>query len=367
MLRLEETGFEAKRDEGGEVMDLVNRPQKQADRLFQDSTLLPRMKPLPRIALVAAAIGLLAFSTSCSKPTPRISIGINAWPTFEYLYLAKVKGFYQKRGVDVKLVSYNSLADARRAYELGHLDALACTLVEHCQILDNSDRNPQIAMVIDYSSGGDVVIADEGIDRVDQIAGARIGLEVESLGVFMLSRLLEKASLRLQDITPVKSDQLSLERQMAEDMIDIAITYPPHSLSILALEGTKTLFTTEELPNEVLDVIVFEEETILQHEPVVRSIISAIYEAQQWASENKPVAHAIMAEREGISPSDFRELLESDIHITSKEEQERFFHGETLLTNRLAECDSILREMGQVHNEPRYENTFAKTLYIGTP
>ncbi|MDQ8179226.1 ABC transporter substrate-binding protein [Pelagicoccus sp. SDUM812005] len=324
------------------------------------------MKSIKNTVLSALAAATLALLAGCSKPAPQISIGINAWPGSEFIYLAKVKGFYAKRGVEVKLVSFSSLADARRSFELGHLDGIACTLVEHCQILDNSDRNPQIALVLDYSAGGDVVIAREGIRSSDQLAGARIGLEAESLGVFILARLLEQASLSLRDVVPVKSDQLSLKRQMENGEIDVAITYPPHSLSISELKGARTIFTSAEIPNEVLDVLAFDADLIARNEDAVRAIISAIYEAQAWARDNEAVAYAIMAEREGISPNEFKSILENDLQLTYQEDQAKFFEGEALLSKALERCDAILHETGQSQKVPRFQGTFSRTLYLGS-
>ncbi len=324
------------------------------------------MTTLPRIILKGLLAVLLATLVGCTKSTTPISIGINAWPGYEFIYLAKVKGLYQKRGIEVKIVSFNSLADARRAYELGHLDGLACTLVEHCQILDRSERNPRIAMVADYSNGGDVLIARDGIDSIDQLSGARIGLEVESLGVFILSRLLDEASLDLESVTPVKSDQLSLKQLMKDGSIDAAISYPPHSLGLLGLPGSKTIFSTADIPNEVLDIIVFDEDLISSRKQAVQEIVSAIYEAQSWARENKSVAYAIMAEREGISPHDFTEIVENDIHLTPQDEQAKFFEPDGLLSVALEHCDSILRETEQIVNPPRFEGTISTDLYLGS-
>lgn len=319
----------------------------------------------PRIVFAAFLAILLTMPSSCSKSAAPIAIGINAWPGYEFIYLAKVKGFYEKRGVEVKLVSYNSLADARRAFELGHLDGLACTLVEHCQILDNSDRNPRIAMVTNYSAGGDLVVARKGINTLGDLAGAKIGLEVESVGVYILSRLLEKAKLTLDQVRPVKSDQLSLTQQLENGTIDAAITYPPHSLSLLKISGSKTIFSTAEIPNEVLDVVIFDQDCISQNEPRIRSIVSAIYEAQTWATENKNLAYSIMAEREGISTNEFTQIIEQDIHVTGESEQSQFFQGQDLLQVALKYSDSILRETGQVTNAPRFLGTVAKDLYKG--
>ncbi len=324
------------------------------------------MSKLSRIVFAALFATSLTLLSCCSKQATTISIGINSWPGYEFLYLAKSKGLYQKHGVEVKLVAFNSLADARQAFELGHLDGIACTLMEHCQILDKSDRSPRIATVLDYSEGADLVIAREGIDSIDQLVGKRVGLEAESLGVFILSRLLDHAGLELEAVTPVKSDQLSLKHLMETGEIDAAITYPPHSLAILNLPGCKTIFSSADIPNEVVDVLIFDESVVAQHESAVRSVISAIYEAQEWSQKNADVAYAIMAEREGISPAAFAAILNDGIHITFQEEQEKFFKNEKLLDAALQTSDSILRKTKQLQNPQRYEGTVSPDLYLGS-
>ena len=99
--------------------------------------------------LLAVAALPLHFGCAPEKPAA-LRVGLNPWPAYEFLYLAQEKGFYRAEGIEVRLVEFNSLSDARRAYERGQINVLASTVIEVLQARDNSPRSPQIVQVVDY-------------------------------------------------------------------------------------------------------------------------------------------------------------------------------------------------------------------------
>ncbi|MFN8644057.1 MAG: hypothetical protein U0802_21280, partial [Candidatus Binatia bacterium] len=62
------------------------------------------------IAAGALATALIAAGCVGDPPEP-LRVGINAWPGYEYLYLADVQGFYAREGVEVQLLEFGSLSD----------------------------------------------------------------------------------------------------------------------------------------------------------------------------------------------------------------------------------------------------------------
>lgn len=312
------------------------------------------------ISIVALA-AIAVLGASCAKEPKTIAIGINSWPGYEFLYLAKQKGFYQKRGLDVKIVQFNSLADARHAYERGQLDGLACTMIEHCQILDKTDRSPKIVFVADYSNGGDVVLAND-IANISELKGAKIGLEIESLGVFILARMLATAGLSLDDVEPIRTDQLSIPQQLCSGEIDAAITYPPHSIEAQNNCDASQIFSSAEIPLEILDILVFEADIIESSPDSVRAVVEALYEAQEWSTTNTDEAYSIMANREGISVEEFATILNEDIHIVTRNEQAPYFEKDGILDKTLRHVDSVLRQTNQLVNSPRFADSVAREL-----
>jgi ABC-type nitrate/sulfonate/bicarbonate transport system substrate-binding protein len=95
---------------------------------------------------------------------PTVRIAINAWPGYEFLYLAHVKGFFKEVGVDAQIIEFASLSDLRRAFEKGQVDIMAGTAAEVLLSRQNSNRRTQAFIVADYTpdeSGVAVIAADE--------------------------------------------------------------------------------------------------------------------------------------------------------------------------------------------------------------
>jgi hypothetical protein len=71
-----------------------------------------RMKKMWLVGLLVASV-LIAGTASAGE---NIKIGVSVWLGYAPLYLAKEKGFFQKRGLDVDVVVINSPVDRRAAH-----------------------------------------------------------------------------------------------------------------------------------------------------------------------------------------------------------------------------------------------------------
>ncbi len=64
-------------------------------------------------------VGLLVFSVlfaGTAVAGENIKLAVSVWLGYAPLYLAKEKGFFQKRGLDVDVVVINSPVDRRAAF-----------------------------------------------------------------------------------------------------------------------------------------------------------------------------------------------------------------------------------------------------------
>ena len=87
-------------------------------------------------------LSLILIFPACRKENPPIRIGSTLWPGYDFLYLAKEKGFFEEEGVNVQLFDFVSLSDSRRAFERGQIDVLTGTIVEMLIISNNiKERN----------------------------------------------------------------------------------------------------------------------------------------------------------------------------------------------------------------------------------
>ncbi len=291
-------------------------------------------------------------------PQEPLRIGLNAWPGYEFLYLAQQKGFYREAGVDVRLVEFSSLSDARRAYERGQIDGLGTTVVEVLQARSHPGRNLQIVYVVDYSDGADVILAKPTLTGKESLRGARVGLELGSLGIYVLVRALEEQGLTMQDITAISLDQLSMRRAYENGELDAMVTYPPVSIGMMKDGRAVPVYTTAKIPGEVVDVIAIDEKMVREHAVAVSKLLNAFRRAMEFAASNPAEANKIMAEREGITPEEFAVALSDGIRLVPASEQALYLGQGGKLSVVVDRTDRILRAHGQLIGEDRRAGAF---------
>lgn len=299
---------------------------------------------------LARWIALLVLVTlwSCDqRDAPPVRIAINPWPGYEFLFLAREKGYFREEGVAVDLVELESLSDARRALERGTVDGMATTLIEVLQARARSQLMPKVVLIADFSSGADVIVAGAGINGIEHLRGRRIGTEVASLGMFILARALEQAGLGLDDVTVVPMSQRHIEQAFSEGAIDAAVTYPPFSVSLLKRPGLSRIFDTRAMPREVIDVVSIDSRLLDERPRDMAAIIRAWNRAVVYSQDHPDEAHAIMARRIGITVEEFRDSL-NGIHILSEEEQREMFEPGGVLDTVAAKVETLLRASGQM-------------------
>lgn len=298
-------------------------------------------------AALAGWAGRQAFS-----PAPRpLRVAINPWPGYEFATLARAKGFFEDEGVDVRLLELSGLGDCVRAFEREQVDGFFGTVTEVLRSRDQSHRDAQIVMVADYSDGADVILARDGIATVAELRGRRIGIETGSLTAFILARALEQSGLAWTDVRIVHMAAMDMAAAMAEGKVDAVVTYPPLSLAIVRDGTGREVFSTREIPGEVVDVLAFDESSLVARGDEIRAFVRAFHRAQEYAKANPTESMGIMAAREGISPEEFEAAISGGVRLLGREDQARFLGPGGSLPGVVASTERILRSIGQLSGE----------------
>ncbi len=316
------------------------------------------------MSMCRGLVVLLALAGCQVRKEAPLRIGINPWPAWEYLYLAQEKGIFREEGLDVRLIEYTSLGDCCRAFERGQIDGMTCTLVELLRARERSPREPQVVLVTDYSNGGDVVLARSPISRISELRGKRVGVETASLGTYVLSRALATDGLTLDDVTIVPLDQLDLEAAIANDEVDAVVSYPPVSVEILRAGEASPLFSSAQIPGEILDVVAIDADVIARRGEDVARLARGWERAKEFAREQPAAADVRMASREGLSVEEFRESL-ALIHIYSLADQRELLGPGGPVEATIRMTDSILRAAGEIRGPSRVASAIAPTSTAG--
>lgn len=307
---------------------------------------LCHLRSLPTRWGCCLLFGIVLLTSCARKPVPPIRIGLNPWPGYELVSLAERKGFFDQEGVPVRLVEFSSLGDARRAFERRQTDVLLGTLVEVLVAREQSDRNPQVFLVTDFSDGADAIVARAGIAGPANLRGKRIATEPATLNAYVLARGLGKAGLQFDDVRMVPMDQMAMEEAFARGEIDAAVTYPPVSINLLK-KGAHPIFTSHEIPGEVADIAAIDGDFLNARRGDVQGIVRAYGRAQEYAAAHPEEADAIMAERERLSPAEFRKALEG-VHLVTPDQQAPFFQPGGILERAAQVTDEVLHRTGQL-------------------
>ena len=308
----------------------------------------------PRRLALLVSLATLSLSFGCTPaPSAALRVGINPWPGYEFMFLAQEKGFYRDAGLEVRLIEFSSLSDARRAFERGQIDAMGTTVVEVLQVRDQSARSPEVVQVVDYSNGADVILARPCIANSAGLRGARIGVELGSLGVYMLARGLEKNGLGLADVKLIAMDQLSMEEAFRKGELDALVTYPPVSIKLLRGSLVHPVFSSAEIPGEVLDVIAVEAQINRERPADVAKFLRAFERAIAYTEQNPQEAYRIMAAREGLTPAEFAMALTEGVKVLGAADQAAFLQPGGKLGAVIDATDRILRQSAQIKGPDR--------------
>lgn len=273
---------------------------------------------------ILLALGISLFLAGCGETEEPLRVGMNLWPAFGLIHLAEAKGFFKQEGVEVRIFVTGSLSETRRAYETGKLDGMAATVVDVLVARDDSHRDPRVVRVVDFSDGADVILAPKRIRSVADLKDKTVGVEFASLGVFLLSRALWTADLDLEDLELVSKAPDVMVEDLLNGRLDAVVAYPPASLPVSDDGRFHTIFSSADIPGEVVDVIALDESVLRERPRQAAAFLRALDRAHQFLEEEPLEAFRIMGLEFSMGAEEFREVLSDGIKLVSPAEQAQY-------------------------------------------
>lgn len=312
-----------------------------------------------RLAALAIVIGtgVLMLAVLDHRPPQRshcepLRIGISPWPGYELAPLAQRLGYFTAEGIDVRLVEFSSLSDTRRAFERGQVDGFFGTMQDLVTSRELGHRDPRVVRLIDSSCGGDVIIGSELTPDLQSLAGARVALEPGSINEFVLVCALEKQGLTLADIVSIPLAQTDMESAMRQGLVDAAVSYPPVSFDLTRNDEFPIIFSTAEIPNQVLDVLAIDAQVIQRNKVGVLKFLNAFEKGVQYSRDQSDDAVAMMSARTGAVPSEFSRSLRDEIKVYDESQQAALIRSGLALKTFLRHVQ-LSNQPQHVHNSDR--------------
>lgn len=264
-----------------------------------------------------AALLLILALTQCACAPKRepLRVGVLVWPPYELAYLARAENYFPAD--EVELVDYQSPAEVTRAYRHGLIDAFFLTtqflLSGRAGLADS-----RIAYVIDYSAGGDSLLARPGIENLEALAGHTLAVEASPLGGYMLQSALESAKLDRSDLTLLFADTPDQVDAYMSGKADAVITYEPYRTRLLNA-GARELFSSGSLPGEIIDALIASESSLDENAAELRHFVKGLERARSLLAREPDRALKRMMVREQLDEESFRHALHGARLITLEE------------------------------------------------
>ncbi len=285
--------------------------------------------------------------SGCEQPQQAIRLGTNVWPGYEPLYLAQEIGQLDQERI--RLIGYPSATEVISAFRNRSLEAASLTLDEALLLLDN-DLPIKVVLVHDVSHGADVILARPGIERVADLKGKSIAVESSALGAYVITRALQKHELSLDSVQIKHLDVNQHVAAYESGQVDAVVTFEPFSTHLKEL-GAGEVFSSREIPGEIIDVMVVHEEIYEERLEDLRHLTQGWFAALEYLESEPQKAAGIMGRRLKLSNE---EVLASYLGMelpTQEENIAMLLEGQDLL-RKLA---SIMSEHSLVRNDLKLE------------
>jgi NitT/TauT family transport system substrate-binding protein len=310
------------------------------------------------LALVGAASAALWLQ---ARQSSEIFVAITSWPGYEYFYLAEQKELAQALGLDLRVKQYSSLADQRLAYVRGDVNVIATTLPEAIALCQEVPaRCPLLVLVLDESVGADRLIARVDLATPAALAGQQVGLERTVLAEYLLLRSLEGQSVGVADLKLRFDGPTALVSGLRTGDLDAIVTYSPHDLPLRQDERFHELFSSSQLPGEVVDVLAVDPEVARLRRSALETLVRSWWAAQAYAKANRSEAVAVMAQRQQISPIAFAQS-EQGLRFPSAEQQHDLLEENGPVARAIARMAALLVEAQRIQPDaplPRPTTSF---------
>jgi NitT/TauT family transport system substrate-binding protein len=262
------------------------------------------------LALVLSSVGLLS-PLQQAQARPTVNVGTVVWIGYAPFYVADALDTYKKYGVKVNLVNFADNSTMPGALQGGSIDGAMLT---YDMVIGAAAKGwPfKVVLPIDYSNGGDAIVAKTSIKSIKDIKGMKVAYNPLSPSDFLLAYALQSNGMSEADITPVHMSPESVAGAMASGAVPVGVTYQPSISTIVASGGGKqfhVILSSRQAPGLITDVLVFKGDYIKKHPKEVKGIIQGYLDALAFMKKEPKQAAKYIAKAMGVTPAEALEQL----------------------------------------------------------
>jgi NitT/TauT family transport system substrate-binding protein len=326
----------------------------------------------PRLRRVlASTLAFLFFALCCRAgiAAGAIKIATVVWIGYGPFYVADALDLYKKHGVKVTLQYFTDPALIPPAIAGGSVDG---GMLTYDQVVGQVAKSMpmKVVMPIDYSNGGDAIVASKDITKVTDFKGKKVAFNPLSPSDFLLAYALQVNKMSDKDIQPVNMTPEAIPAAMASGSLPVGVTYEPNVSQITALDGGgkfHVVYSSKDAPGLITDVLVFTPAYIKAHPKEITAIMKGYLDGMAYMKSNPEEAAKLIGKAMGVTADEVKDQLSGVYNIPAAEMPKNFIKSKdtTSLYASGAVIGKILIDNGQIKKTPAIEDTYDDALLKG--
>jgi len=271
-----------------------------------------------RFLLIACALVVAACTPAgddAAEPRTQFNIGWSiyaGWMPWPYAEQAGiVKKWADKYGLEIKFVQVNDYVESVNQYTAGKLDGVTVANMDALTIPAAGGKDTSAIILGDYSNGNDAVLL-KGASETSAIKGRDVYLVELSVSHYLLARALETNGLAMTDVKTMNTSDADIAGAFTSPQITAAVAWNPQVTTMKDVAGTTAVFTSADIPGEILDLLVVDTATLKANPDLGKALAGIWYETMALMAKDDAegaAARAAMAKLAGTTPEAFEGQL----------------------------------------------------------
>ncbi len=323
----------------------------------------PMLSPrfLRKTLLGACFASLAALLPLSAQAVEKMKIGTVVWAGYGPFYVADALDLYKAHDLKVELQFFNDPALIPSALAGNALDG---GMLTYDQVVGGVAKGlkHRVVMPIDFSNGGDAIVADKSVASVANFKGKKVGFNPLSPSDFLLAYALKSNGLSEKDISPVNMTPEGIPGAMASGSLPVGVTYEPNVSQILGMPGDKfhVVYSSKDAPGLITDVLVFDEKVIAKRPAAIKALMQGYLDGLAYMQSHPEEAAGIIGKVLGVSAEEAKEQMSGVYNIPLAEMGRNFEPSEATSSffGSGAVIGKLLKDNGQIPAIPDFASTF---------
>lgn len=259
-----------------------------------------KLTPLSKFLIVLVVLGGIAFllyktnvldviapkgktESAVSDSEKTIKIGVVTWGGYaggQYFNngfsATEESRYYKEYGITVEFKLLDDFNDCRNAWKSDNIDLMWATVDAFTtEISGLEEFQPQIVFQSDWSRGGDAVVVNRTIKRVEDLKGKKVAFAEMTPSHTFLLWLLEAGNISYSEIEAVKvSNAIDAADLFKKGQVDAAVVWSPDDADCVAkVNGARILQSTKDASFIIADVFVAKKKFVDENKEALKGLV----------------------------------------------------------------------------------------------